>query len=116
MKKILLAIAVLLLVTCSEDGPKKSNSNLIQDFDRGGEVINLTVHWYSTQGQVDKVFVEHFGTTNPGREGFAVWVKNDTAPYRCEIHTLRPKNVDDNKMNVLGHELSHCVLGTFHVE
>ena len=103
-------IPVLLMVHCNPDSPP-----LKQDFDRTETPIELTLIWHDTQGELDRVFRDNYGTDNPDRQGFAVWVANDPEPpYRCEIHSLKPIRVDDDIMTTMGHELTHCAIGSFH--
>jgi hypothetical protein len=35
---------------------------------------------------------------------------------RCEIHVVTPRGVEDDYMTTWGHELAHCVFGTYHKE
>jgi len=108
MKKNRLLKIILLCftaVSCTEQTEEK------QDFDRTGKDMTIKVFFYDTQGQLDKEFQNWGDGANPDREGFAVWRDPDTEPFRCEIHTLEP-SADD--LEVLGHELYHCLRGNFH--
>lgn len=113
LRKLLIILATLFLVTCSEEG---SDGNLLTDFDRTEQVIEVVTYFYDKQSEVDAVFAEKYGTANDGREGFAVWANPSRTPLWCEIHTLRPKNNNDDNMSTLGHEMFHCLRGTFHKE
>lgn len=109
---LLVLIFLALLVNCSpEDSSVKSA--IEQDFDRSRTIIHTTVIWHDTQGQVDKVFSESFGDKEPGRTAFAIWPETSDDPW-CTIHALRPKAIDDDNMDILGHEMYHCLHGTFH--
>jgi len=98
-----------MLISCGEN-----NNTLPQDFDRTNQNIILTVTWHDNQEEVDLEFVKSFGEPNPGRTGFAVWKNPGNIPYTCDIHGIRPKSLNDENMDTLGHELTHCLIGTFH--
>ena len=52
------------------------------------------------------------------RHGFSILKTNrETGARTCEIYVpnaKRPTNVDDEATLILGHELLHCMLGTYH--
>lgn len=112
MRILSIILLTLLLATCTEETTETS-SPIKQDFDRTRLAVDITVYWYDTQGQVDKVFRDTYGEDNPGREGFAVWPAESNDPW-CIIHQLRPKAADDSRMDILGHETYHCLHGQFH--
>lgn len=108
---------VLFLTSCEPSG----TGGLPEDFDRANEVIEITVIWHKNQQAVDKAYVEEFGRERNesaiNRLGFAVWANPSRRPYWCKIHAVKPTRVkNDEKMDTLGHELLHCVIGTFHPE
>ena len=116
-KGILVGLAALFLASCEPDGTK----GLPEDFDRGGEVVEIVVIWHDTQQSIDKAFVEEFGRARNERQinrlGFAVWANPSREPKWCRIHAMKPTRVNkDPKMDTLGHELLHCMIGTFHPE
>jgi len=54
-----------------------------------------------------------------GLQGFALWYefpngKPEDELYTCEIHIARPGRVDDTHTLTLGHEMLHCVYGSYH--
>jgi hypothetical protein len=112
-----LILATLFIVSCEPDG----TSGLPEDFDRSNEVIEVTVIWHKSQQAVDSAYVEEFGRARNesaiNRLGFAVWADPSRDPKWCRIHAVKPTRVkNDEKMDTLGHELLHCVIGTFHTE
>ena len=114
---IVAGILALFLTSCDPDGTK----GLPEDFDRSGEVVEITVIWHPTQQAVDKAYVEEFGRARNERSinrlGFAVWANPSREPKWCRIHAMKPTRVKgDEKMETLGHELLHCMIGTFHPE
>jgi len=111
-----IAASLLFLTSCDP-----SSSSLPEDFDRSGEEMHITVIFHATQNDVDKAYVEEFGRArneqNLNRLGFAVWANPGNKPYWCRIHAQKPTRVTgDDKMDTLGHELLHCLIGTFHPE
>lgn len=110
-----IAASLLFLVSCDP-----SPSSLPEDFDRSGEEMRITVIFHATQSDIDKAFVEEFGRARNEskikRLGFAVWANPGNKPYWCRIHAQKPTKEDDEKMDTLGHELAHCLIGTFHPE
>jgi len=111
----LLAIS-LLLTSCDP-----SSSSLPEDFDRSGEEMRITVIFHPSQQAVDEAYVKEFGRARNergiNRLGFAVWANPGNKPYWCRIHAQKPTRVSgDQKMETLGHELTHCLIGTFHPE
>ena len=114
---ILTGLLALFLTSCDNDG----SSGLPEDFDRSGEEQRITVIWHKNQQSVDKAYVEEFGRARNERAinrlGFAVWANPGKRPYWCKIHAVKPTRVtNDEKMDTLGHELLHCIIGTFHSE
>ena len=109
---IIVALAALFMTSCDSDG----TSGLPQSFDRSDIVIEVTVIWHETQADIDKAYREEFGRDNIDRLGFAVWANPGRQPYWCRIHAQKPKRIDDEKMATLGHEMFHCLTGTFHQE
>jgi hypothetical protein len=114
---IITGLLALFLTSCDNDGSK----GLPEDFDRSEEVIEVTVIWHKSQQAVDSAYVEEFGRARNesaiNRLGFAVWADPSREPKWCRIHAVKPTRVkNDEKMDTLGHELLHCVIGTFHPE
>lgn len=110
-------LSMLCLSSCEPDG----TSGLPEDFDRSGEVVEITVIWHKSQQAVDSAYVEEFGRARNERAinrlGFAVWANPSKEPKWCRIHAMKPTRVkNDEKMETLGHELLHCMIGTFHEE
>jgi len=110
-------LSMLFLTSCEPSETK----GLPEDFDRSGEAIEITVIWHKSQQAVDKAYVEEFGRERNergiNRLGFAVWANPSREPKWCRIHAMKPTRVkNDDKMDTLGHEMLHCMIGTFHPE
>jgi hypothetical protein len=122
MRKLLLSIFTLLLVSCSPE------SNINPTIDRTGKEITIKVIFHETRQSLEDAYriANRLDKNEPIPEqwGFARWnswidangnyVDLPGGPYNCVIHTFRPKNVDDQSVLTMGHELLHCVYGTYH--
>lgn len=110
---IVAGIITLFLTSCDPDG----TSGLPEDFDRSGEEMRITVIFHPSQQAVDKAYREEYGRDNDKKLGFAVWANPGNKPYWCVIHAQKPRRAtNDKKMETLGHELTHCLIGAFHPE
>jgi hypothetical protein len=112
---ILLGLTSLFITSCDSE-----SVDFKGDFDRTNEELHITVTWYDTQKEVDKAYVEEFGRARDknsiNRNGFAVWANPGLKPHWCRIYSVKPTRIDDHKTTTLGHELTHCLIGTYHPE
>jgi len=111
MKKILLLVLLSAILVSSCEVP-----SMPQDFDRSGEVMHVTVVYHSSLLDLQDSYAKEFGVRKDGQDGYAVWKNPGNQPYTCEVHVLKPKANGDTAMDALGHEMTHCLLGTFHKE
>jgi hypothetical protein len=121
MKKLLL-IAVLLLASCAPD------SNIKPTLDRTEQEITITVKFHDNRDSLEAAYREinklPANAQIPEQWGFAKWnqwmdangnfVLLPGAQLRCDIHTFKPKRQDDQIVLTMGHELLHCVYGSYH--
>jgi hypothetical protein len=98
------AIAAFLIVACGERKP-----NIVKQLDREGKPTIVTVHFYENERELKQAMQRY----NPpeGLQGMAIWSESDAV---CTIHTLAVKRVDDEATRTLGHEMLHCIYGSFH--
>lgn len=116
MKKIAL-LFVFFLVSCSD-----SNDNGIQGtINRLEKEITVTVTTVKTERQLIELYSDLTGISNsmvPDQYGFAQWNErvdgSDPELYNCQIYIIEPKRVDDNQILTLGHEMAHCLWGSYH--
>lgn len=120
---LLSAVATaMLIVACEPSG--RSVEKLLN---REGKPIKVTVHFYDTQAQVTAKYRElHDVPKNveiAPRMGFSMWPEWMTEDGEsvdvdeklfCDIHTVEPKVVDDEATLTLGHEMLHCLYGSYH--
>ena len=121
MKKLI--FATLLLVTACQP-----ESNIKPTFDRTEKEITITVKFHPNRDSLEAAYREVNNLTEgaqiPEQWGFATWNqwmdRNGNyallpgAALRCDIHTFKPKNQDDQAVLTMGHELLHCVYGLYH--
>jgi hypothetical protein len=93
-------------------------SNITPDQDRAGTPITLTVYWAQTDAELREYWQQRTGnpaSQAPNQWGFAQW--NQNAPvgeYWCDVFVLQPRGANDRRMDSLGHEVAHCVWGSWH--
>jgi hypothetical protein len=124
-KKFLLSILLGVALTLTACEPRKEP--IEKKIDRTGKPITVTTYVYSTQRQLDEAFraIHNIprGEDVDSRYGFARWQEwRDGAgnvieideQLTCELHILDPKYVDDEATLTLGHEMIHCLYGSYH--
>ena len=111
--KYMMAICATLWLTACGDG-----ATITPDQDRTGTPITLTVYWAQTDAELRQQWEHRTGqpaSQAPNQWGFAQW--NQNAPvgeYWCDVFVLQPRRADDSRMTSLGHEVAHCVWGSWH--
>ena len=114
--KALGSLVVLLLVLSSCDTTEKS---ITKTHDVTGEYIAIRIQTFPTERALNK-YLEDADFSKQEVDGLARWVppKGDlTKVKRCDIYVVEPKSVrDTNRMSTWGHELAHCIYGSFHKE
>ena len=88
------------LVTCNPE---------IKDFIKTN--ISLNVNIYENRKAMRLDINKRFPTVERNIEGLAIWFLNDK-DNTCNIFVTSPKN--DFDINTWGHELAHCVYGSWH--
>lgn len=116
----LLTISLIVLSLTSCDTRKESVEGSI---DRAGQEIRTTVHFHENSVDLKLAYAEVHGIkphqVPSGLAGFAVWSEwlfeePENAEYDCIIHTVEPRRVNDNNTLTLGHEMLHCLYGSYH--
>lgn len=102
----------LFLVSCDNNSVPK----ITKEIDRTNTPITLTVSVYGSRQKLQKAWRKHAKKHNLDEDlivlGFAFWDAEE--PYRCDIHVKDIKQLNDIEMETWGHELAHCVYGTYH--
>ena len=77
--------------------------------------VNVRVVWYETKEELNRIYHRICTPSRiPCAQGVNGFTKTGQDESKCEIHALKPEYVNDSIMNVLGHEFSHCLFGSFH--
>jgi hypothetical protein len=71
--------------------------------------IDLKINIYDNKNDMVRSLKKKFPRLYTLPEGVAIW---DTTTNKCEIHVVEPKKAFD--INTWGHELLHCVYGSWH--
>lgn len=104
---------MLLLASCDPS----PNSGVKKTHDVTGEYIDIRVMTFDNQSSMQRYLTRN-KLTNDEVDGLAQWVhpKGDlTKVKRCEIYVVEPSGVRDySTMQTWGHELVHCMYGSFH--
>lgn len=112
--KILLSILAVFMVSC--DVPEKT---ITKTHDVTDQYVDIRVMTFETMSQLNK-FLELKAYSDQEVEGLARWVhpKDDmTTVKRCDIYVVEPSGVrDTNTLETWGHELAHCIYGSYHKE
>jgi len=114
-KKISITLVLsLLLASCGKD------DNQIQGtMNNEGSQFPITVHVFDTRAQMQRA-IDDINNRGDEVDGFSAWYlrsKADPTMTRCDLYVVRPSSVNDHsQMTTWGHELAHCVYGTYHTE
>lgn len=99
-------------------GEQDSASNIADiDFNKEGREITLTVTVFDTYADLQRARNELTDNPNPV-EGFALLNQDGTGVGDwCKIYVQKIDSVrDERQMTTWGHELAHCLYGTYHAE
>ena len=111
--KIIGAVVLLGIMVSCDPIPSPLNKT----HDTTGEYVDIRVQTFSSQRQLNKHLKRKEGDEV---EGLAQWAhpKDDlTKVKRCDIYVVEPKGSRDySQMETWGHELMHCVYGSYHPE
>ena len=122
-------IIVAVLLLCVVVGCNQQSSDTVEPtLNREAQPISVTVHFHPDVRSVTEAYRQSHGISRfeqvPNMLGFAVWpqwVDRETGEWvdrddqlSCEIHSVTPKRVDDEATLTLGHEMLHCVYGSYH--
>lgn len=106
------AVLILIFVIYVIGGNKP---RMLDDMNLEREEITIVFFGFDTVRQMQAAVAERFDFDPPiTLLGMAGWGLEP--PYYCEVYYVRPKHVDDYNMLTIGHEVSHCIYGTFHPE
>ena len=114
MKNTLIILFMsLFLLSC--DNPKQGIEGT---HDVTGEYLDIRVITFKSQASLQ----HHLRTnkiTMDEVDGLAAWFHpkdNTQQVLRCDIYVVKPSGVKDHStLQTWGHELAHCIYGTYHI-
>ena len=112
---VVIAAFMMLVVGCVK---KESEDTIKGSQDFSGVEFPITVHVFETKSEMHKHLREN-KIERRKVQGKASWLvaADMSVLYECDIYVVKPKGVNDNnKLETWGHELAHCVYGTYHPE
>lgn len=88
-----------------------------KEHNRSGKPITIVVYEYETYQEVSDALrrfqtEKNQSTTKETSLGWAGWSKQE--PYQCVIHIKPPTRINDSDTLTLGHEMAHCLYGSYH--
>ena len=114
MRKIL-SVAFLAILTACTVTPPPPPDPFIETFDRSHSTILIEVVVHKDLFEVNNALDDFAKEDRPLVYGWSTW-NIEGRPYVCQIHTTKPRWVDDQVTTTMGHELAHCVYGRYHKE
>lgn len=111
IKSSIFAGIILLLMSCGD--PSAVNSE--RTIEHARTEIMLHVKLFDTNSQLNAfINKEYAGKTNDlTKSGFAMWYKDDPTG-ECTIYVV--KGTSTSLQTDYGHEIMHCIYGSFHKE
>lgn len=112
MRVVAMILLCGLLAACT---PAPAGDPITPEFDRSNQIIRVKVVYHDTLGEVRaaKAAVTNVSIREVPQQllGFAGWNYHNTY---CEVHLVRPERSLDDRVLTLGHEMLHCVHGSYH--
>ena len=111
MRWLVLLTSLFLLQSCDA-----GYNSLDKTHDAEGEEMIVKINVFSSHEKLND-YIRKNDIENATVDGLAQWrlKKNEDIPYRCDIFVVRPKRSNDYELQeTWGHELMHCVYGSYH--
>lgn len=107
---------VFILVGCVPDTGQHLDT-INKQHNRTGVPIEITTFEYKTYNEVRRALFKFERSnkqdiTTDKSLGWAAW--DHYPPYQCNIHIKEPDKLDDEDILTLGHEMAHCLYGSYH--
>jgi hypothetical protein len=114
---VILAFVLMFgLSSCSEDTVGKP---LQKTHDVSGKFLPIKVMVFDTESELQR-YLQKNRLQKKKVKGLALWnidAKDPERVYDCTIYVVDPKGLKDkDRFETWGHELVHCVYGSFHEE
>lgn len=112
-KTVTTILFTLLIVSCDQGVGIKKTHDVTEEY------IPIKVMTFSSQKELQK-YAEDNELILSDVEGLAQWAHpaNDLSKVnRCDIYVVEPSNSRDySTLETWGHELAHCIYGSFHLK
>ena len=120
-KALIISLTLCFLVVLGTYSCSPQQTKMDKPFDRSGEVLQVKVMTFTTYRAMYKAIeASHPWFEIPdGLQGLALWEEDEygnPASDECLIYVLVPTHIDDERTTILGHEMNHCLYGSFHEE
>lgn len=115
---ISLNIVCALTLSCSETVESPRSLPALGTMDNSNRQFPITVYTYDSIADLNAA-VREKKTSRLKVKGIAFWYFKSKTPDkmdRCEIHVVTPARKDGPHVTTWGHELAHCVYGSYHPE
>ena len=105
------------IVACDNVGDSTGDITSKGDMDRTGTVQSITVNVYESKRAMQQAKADRVGgPANSSLQGWSEWSPTDEG-WGCTIHVAKiPSLTSNSAMSTWGHELAHCMYGTYHKE
>ena len=115
MKNILIILFMsLFLLSCDNN-----STGIKGTHDVTGEYLDIRVITFNSQSSLQN-HLRSNKITSDEVEGLASWFHPAGDPQqviRCDIYVVKPSGVKDTStLQTWGHELAHCIYGTYHIK
>jgi len=114
MKYFIIILLSMVIFGCDKAG--ETGDSIKGTFDRSGKAQKITVMVYETRGDMQRALQDQIGgPRDTSRDGWSIW--SNIEENGCTIHVVKIRNLTDNgRRSTWGHELAHCMYGTYHPE
>jgi hypothetical protein len=110
---IITIILAMMLVSCEGE----NLTAMEKQHNRSGKPIEVTVFEYKDYNDVNRALYKFQRENNQvkNKDPSLAWSAWDLEePYQCHIHIKPPEKIDDDDVMSLGHEMAHCLYGSYH--
>jgi len=114
MRKLLLCAAFIILAGCQQATTPPVGETVRPTMDRSGQIQQIQVVVHPSYADLNRAYVKFKKSAQPEVLGWAAW--SIDVPGQCEIHVTKPVALKTPVVHTWGHELMHCVYGSYHTE
>jgi hypothetical protein len=108
---IIIFLTAIILVSCSDN-----KSTIPQTHNAENQDFIVNVMTFESESALNK-YIEENNLETRQVQGLARWLITTESKVvkRCDIYVVKPKSSRDNStFTTWGHELVHCIYGSFH--